>query len=189
MRFSRRFVALSLVILLVLVAAGALIGHALLAGGGHTTGAHVAQVAPISPTQEQLAQDVSLNIWHAGVKSLTTTYDAQRHSATVTITMGASVPNTTLKVSAAQELTKALCLMALQALWTSGVALDQTTVLVQGLAQSIYGEIITQVYGKVILKAATAHRIAWDTITADAAWSAYDFAFLQNDFVLNDILG
>ncbi|MEO7002730.1 MAG: hypothetical protein ABI068_13030 [Ktedonobacterales bacterium] len=191
LRLSRRLVAPSLALLLVLLlvlgaAVGVLVNRALLSGGNHSTGTHVVQVAPTSTAQGQLAEAVSLNVWRTGVQSLTTTYDAPRARAQVTITLGGSVPNTPLKVSAAQELTRSLCLMALQALWTSDVALTQTAILVQGPAQDIYADVTTHVYGEATLTASAAQRIAWSTISADAAWNTYDFAFLQSDFVLND---
>jgi len=186
LRLSRRLVALVLALLLVLGTVGVLVSHTLLNGDNHSTGTHMVQATPISTAQGQLAEAVSLNVWRTGVQSLTTTYDAKRAYAKVTITLGGSVPNTPLKVSAAQELTRSLCLMVLQALWTSGVALSQTDVLVQGPAQDIYADVTSQPYGEVTLRASAAQRIAWSTISADAAWNAYDFAFLQGDFVLND---
>lgn len=120
------------------------------------------------------------------MQKLETTYDPQHTSATVTITLGGTVPYRPTQISAAQELTKAFCLMALQGLWTSGVPLSQTMVVVQGPTQGEYDELLTQQYGVVTLEASVAQHIDWSNVTADAAWSQYDHDFLRESFVLVD---
>jgi hypothetical protein len=136
--------------------------------------------------ESQLAGDVLRGVWSLGVKNLTTTYYAQKGSATVTITLGGTVPTTPVQVSAAQELTKAYCLMALQALWTSGVPLSQTLVAVQGPIQDEYADVVNQPYGAVTLGSSTAQQINWSHVTADTAWNDYPGAFLRGSYVLFD---
>lgn len=141
---------------------------------------------PSSAEQGQLAQAVLSNLWNLGVQNVHTTYDPRDASATVTITLGGNLPGTLAEVAAAQELTKSFCLMALQALWTSGVGLSQAKVMVQGPAQEEYGDTLIQPYGVVTMDAREAHSIDWTQVTADAAWSTYDHEFLRPEFVLND---
>jgi hypothetical protein len=158
-------------------------------GGGSTSQpAHQtsAQSTPTSAVQGQLAHAVYLNVWGLGVQSLQTSYDPTQAIASVTITLGGSVPGTDVMASAAEELTKAFCLMALQALWTSNVSLSETKVVVQGPIQDEYADIITQPYGVVTLEASVAQKIDWKTVSADQAWQAYDHEFLRDSFVLSD---
>ena len=174
---------LSLVAALALVASSALGGCAPFAGGGsgRPTTAPTA-TTPTPAIQGQLARAVHLNIWGLGVEHLDTVYDAQHTTAKVTITLGGTVPNTDLKASAAQALTKAFCLMAQQALWTSDVPLDEATVIVQGPEQDPYSGVIVEVYGEAVVEASTAQRIAWASVTADGAWQIYDREYLRTAF-------
>jgi hypothetical protein len=139
-----------------------------------------------SPVQSQLASDVLRSVWSLGVKQLTTTYESQSASATVTITLGGAVPTTPAQISAAQELTKAYCLMALQALWTSGVPLSQTLVTVEGPTQDEYADVVNQPYGAVTLGSVTARQIGWSHVSVDTAWNDYPGAFLRPNYVLVD---
>jgi hypothetical protein len=155
-------------------------------GGGSSSRATTTQPTPTSSVQGQLAHTVYLAIWGLGVQKLDTTYDAQHATVTVNITLGGTIPNTAVKASAAQELTKGFCLMAQQALWTSGTQLSQVTVNVRGPLQDEYGDTIVDVYGEAVVVASTAHKIPWSTVSVDAAWQAYDHEFLRSDFELVD---
>jgi hypothetical protein len=176
------------VLVLAFVVGVAVGGCAPFAGGGGATGATAptAQTTPTPAIQGQLAQVVYLNIWGLGVQKLETTYDVQHTTAKVTITLGGTTPNTETKASAAQELTKAFCLMAQQALWTSGAQLDEATVIVQGPLQDEYADTIVDAYGVAVVEAGTAQRIPWATVSVDSAWQAYDHAFLRGSFELVD---
>lgn len=180
----RRAAVAALLLWLMLWLMLALAACAPFGSGGASSQANGVQPTPTSASQGQLAHAVLLAVWGTGVRSLTTSYDATHESATVTITLDGTVPNTRVKVSAAQELTKAFCLMALQALWTSGVPLESTLVVVQGPTQDEYANIITQQYGVVTLEASVARRIDWNVVTADGAWQQYDHEFLRSSFTL-----
>jgi len=174
--------------LLALGLATALVGCSL-AGNG-ATGAK-SRTGPKTPTpvaQGELAKAVMLNLWSLGVKQVQTVYQPRDASVTVTITLGGTIPSTPLKISAANDLTKSDCLMALQALWTSGIPLSRTMVLVQGPTQDEYANTINQPYGEVTLTTSQAHQIDWNSITAAAAWDAYgnDNEYLRGNFGVYD---
>jgi hypothetical protein len=97
---------------------------------------------PTPVAQGELAKAAMLNLWGLSVKQVQTAYQPQDASVTVTITLGGTVPSTPLEISAANDLTKSFCLMALQALWTSGTPLGRTIVLVQGPTQDEYANTI-----------------------------------------------
>jgi hypothetical protein len=164
---------------------GLIIAGCMSESGGGTQPKAVAPT-PTSPLQGQLAHRVDLHVWQLGVQRLETTYAAQHATVQVTITLGGTTPNTSVKVHAAQELTKAFCLMAEQALWTSGVALDEVTVTVQGPYQDPYSGLITAAYGVATVEARTAQRLSWTTTSIDAAWQAYDHVFLREIFETTD---
>jgi hypothetical protein len=164
------------------VGSGLILAGCVAPSGGDGALHKAAAPTPTSTVQGQLAHRVDVNVWHLGVQSLETTYDAQRDTAGVTITLGGTTPNTSVKVSAAQELTKAFCLMAEQTLWTSGATLDEVTVTVQGSYQDPYSGLVIAAYGVATVEAPTAHRIPWASIGADAAWQAYDHVFLREIF-------
>lgn len=145
-----------------------------------------AQAAPASPIQGQLAEAVHFAVWGLGVQKIDTAYDATNASVKVQITLGGSVPNTDAKVAAAQELTKAFCLMAQQALWTSGVRLTEANVIIMGPVQEEYGGYQNGVYGTSAVKAGTAQGIKWAAAGIDDTWQRYDDTFLQSVFVLFD---
>jgi hypothetical protein len=166
-------------------------GCAPFSGGGSSSGSAAsptaaARVAPTPALQGQLAQTVYYAVWGLGVQRIETTYDAAQGSVKVQITLGGSVPNTDAKVAAAQELTKAFCLMAQQALWTSGVQLTEANVTIMGPVQEEYGGYQSGVYGTSVVKASTAHGIQWATAGVDDTWQRYDDTFLQSVFVLFD---
>jgi hypothetical protein len=169
----------ALVLLAVLVA-GLVVGGCA-PFGGQTSGT-TASPTPTHSVQDQLAHEVLLNTWGLGVQKLETTYDAQHATVQVTITLGGTVPNSDVKASAAEELTKAFCLMAQQALWTSAVPLNAAKVLVQGPEQDPYAGVVTAVYGEAIVEASTARKIDWAAVTADAAWRTYDHEFPRTAF-------
>ncbi len=159
------------------------------AGGNGGSAQATAPAGPATPTpaiQGQLARAVYLNIWGLGVQKLETAYDAQHTTVKVTITLGGTIPNTEVKASAADELTKAFCLMAQQAVWTSGAQLAEATVTVQGPIQDEYADTIVDAYGVAVVEAPTAQRITWATVSADNAWQDYDRVFLRESFELVD---
>ena len=113
-------------------------------------------------------------------------YDAATRTATVSITISGGVPLTDQQVAAAHELVKLLCYKASAALWSSGVALSQVTLLVLGPMQDAYANIITDWYGVTELTASSAQRIQWASLSPDAAWNRYDQRMLRVSFSVPD---
>lgn len=114
------------------------------------------------------------------------TYDAPARTATVTITISGVVPLTDQQVAAAHELVKLLCYKAGAALWSSGVALSQVTLLALGPMQDTYANIITDWYGVAVITASSAQRIPWASLKPDAAWNLYDQRMLRVSFGVPD---
>lgn len=141
------------------------------------------QTPPLASTQGQLSALVGSAIWGTGVQRSQTVYDAKRNTATVTITLGGTVPQSAAQTSTAQELAKGFCLMAEQAIWNSDARLSEVTVVVQGPLQSEYGDVGTDVYAVAVVKASSGHSIQWSQLTPDSAWGAYDSVFLRESFV------
>jgi hypothetical protein len=71
-------------------------------------------------------------------------------------------------------------------LWTSGVALQQATVIVFGPVLDEYDNLTTDVYGASVLNGPTATRLDWATMTADSAWDRFDGTFLRPSFGVVD---
>lgn len=146
----------------------------------------LATPAPAFTGHGPLASIVDPAIWGAGVQSVDTSFDEAHAQASVTITLGGTVPNTDAKTSAAQELAKGFCFMAEQALWTNGIPFSEVKVIVQGPSQDEYANLITSAYAVAVVEAKTGQAIPWATTTADTAWQAYDSEFLTESFVLVD---
>lgn len=114
------------------------------------------------------------------------TYDAAGRTATVSITISGVVPLSDQQVAAAHELVKLLCYKAGAALWSSGVALSQVTLLTLGPMQDTYANIITDWYGVAVITASSAQRIQWASLSPDAAWNLYDQRMLRVSFGVPD---
>lgn len=172
---------------LALACAVVLGGCAFLSGAHQTSGASAfATPTPAFVSHGPLAQVVAPAIWGTGVQSVDTTYDQAHGLATVTITLGGTVPNTDAKVSAAQALAKGLCFMAEQALWTSATNLTEVKVVVQGPVQDEYGSLVNGAYAVAVVEAANGRAIAWATSNSDSAWRSYDSVFLRDSYVVAD---
>lgn len=115
-----------------------------------------------------------------------TTYDAQEASVKVSVRVGGKVPDTDDEVSAAQKLTKTICLREQQAIWGSGLTLKQVTVTVLGPIQDEYDNIVDAPYGAAVVGSTTATRLDWANLNTDGAWSHFDNVFLRPYFVLFD---
>jgi hypothetical protein len=113
-------------------------------------------------------------------------WDAGAQTATITITVAGRVPLTSQQVAAAHELVKLICYKMAAALWSSGVELSAVTLLVLGPMQDAYANIITDWYGVATLKASSAQRIQWASVSADAAWNLYDQQMLRATFDVPD---
>jgi hypothetical protein len=146
----------------------------------------LATPAPAFTSHGPLAGIVDPAIWGAGVRSVDTTFDAAQAKASVTITLGGTVPNTDAKVSAAQELAKGFCFMAEQALWANASSYSEVTVIVQGPTQDEYANIVTGAYAVAVVESRGGRSIPWATTTSDSAWQTYDTVFLTESFVLVD---
>jgi len=113
-------------------------------------------------------------------------WDAATQTATITITIAGLVPLTDQQVAAAHALVKLLCYKANAALWSSGVTLSQVKLLVLGPMQDTYANIITDWYGVATLRASSAQRIQWASVSPDAAWNLYDQQMLRVSFSVPD---
>ncbi len=113
-------------------------------------------------------------------------WDAATQTATITITIAGLVPLTDQQVVAAHALVKLLCYKANAALWSSGVALSQVKLLVLGPMQDTYANIITDWYGVATLRASSAQRIQWASVSPDTAWNLYDQQMLRVSFSVPD---
>ena len=146
----------------------------------------LATPAPAFASHGPLAAIVDPAIWGAGVQSVETSFDEAHAKASVTITLGGTVPNTDAKTSTAQELAKGFCFMAEQALWTNGIPFSEVTVIVQGPTQDEYANIVTGAYAVAVVEARGGHAIPWNTTTTDSAWQSFDTVFVRESFVLVD---
>jgi hypothetical protein len=156
------------------------------AGKTTTTVAGCPPVASAT-TQDALARRACAALGNQA-QSLETVYSAQTSSVRITVTVGGAVPLTRQQISAAQELTKSISLHEQQAMWVSGVALKEVKVTVMGPTQDEYAEIIAQVYGSVVLDAATAARFDWANLSAESAWDRYTSVYLRPTFdVVDDV--
>lgn len=115
-----------------------------------------------------------------------TIYDQQAASVKVTIRIGGRVPDTDAEVSAAQNLTKTICLREQQAIWASGVTLKEATVTVIGPIQDEYANIVDGSYGASVLHPSTVAGLNWASLSAESAWGRYDYTFLRPYYVLFD---
>ena len=138
------------------------------------------------PSHGPLAQAVAPAIWGTGVISVDTSLDQSRAIATVTITVGGTVPHTDAETNTAQEYAKGLCFMAQQALWTGGSHFDEVKVTVQGPMRDPYGSLVTDVYAVAEVSAHSAQTIPWTTATADSAWPSFDSSFVREAFTVVD---
>lgn len=115
-----------------------------------------------------------------------TTYDPQTQTAQVTATfVGTRVPRSEQQIGAAQEAVKAVCFRAQHALWTSGVALRQVTVTVQGPILDDFFNVITDWYGGSRLTATSATALDWQRMAAASAWGHYDQVWLRTAYAPN----
>lgn len=194
---ARAAAVIALIAIIALVALGVLSACATTTTRHVTT--HVASKHMVSgcpsasatlATSPQNAQDaLTRRVCQAAgdqVLSAQTTYNPQDGSVKVNLRLGGTVPMTDDRVSAMQELTKAICLREQQAVWTSGVALKDATVTVLGPTQDEYANIVDGPYGAAELDATTAAGFNWASLSADSAWNRYDYAFLRPYYVLFD---
>ncbi|MGE5335642.1 MAG: hypothetical protein ACM3N4_13150 [Nitrososphaerota archaeon] len=155
----------------------------------NTSGGNVAaKVCPTPSTgapQDMLAFRACQAIGNLA-ETVQAAYNAQDASVTVTVRVGGKVPDADNEVSAAQEMTKTICLRAQQAMWTSGVALKEVTVTVLGPIQDEYAEIVDGAYGAAVLDVATAKRLDLASLSAATAWDKYNNVFLRPYYVLFD---
>lgn len=145
------------------------------------TPALVAAPGPASQLGERARQAIGTLARKVAVQ-----WDAAARTATITITVAGRVPLTSQQVAAAHELVKLICYKAAAALWSSGVALGAVTLLVLGPMQDAYANIITDWYGVATLKASSAQRIQWASVSADTAWNLYDQQMLRATFDVPD---
>lgn len=137
-----------------------------------------------SATQQRLATAVATAV--GSVPCLDTAYQAQDHTAMVTITLGGLVPTTTADIAAVQERVKVLCFQAQRALWTSGVPLTGATVAVLGPYLDPYNGPTIAPYASAYLVAHTAATFAWANLSPDSAWAKYTSTFLRPGFAPAD---
>lgn len=113
-----------------------------------------------------------------------TSYDASAQVAKITLTVGAA-PN----VATAQARVKALCFQVEKALWTSNPSLHEVKVIVLGPIRDDYANIIDDAYGVSDVFAPTAIKLAWTTLSPEAAWEKYDSTWLRPTYSPNWLYG
>jgi hypothetical protein len=138
-----------------------------------------------SPIAAQLAARAQQAIGSLGQR-VEATYDASAEAATVTVTVSGSVPLTDEQIAAAHVLVVQLCYFAEPALWSSGVALREVTLIVLGPMLDEYDDIIMNWSGIAIVKASSAQRIHWKSLSPDAAWNLYDQHILRTSYDIFD---
>ena len=141
--------------------------------------------ATIAPTTEGRLAQVARQAVGAPAQDVEASYDAQHSTVVITITVSNGVPNTDARVAATYELVKLVTFEAQQALWKSGTALREATVVVQGLQLDEYGSQIVDAYSSAIVEASTAQRLDWVRLSVDHAWDSYDHTWLREYFQPN----
>jgi hypothetical protein len=178
---------------------GALAGPLLLGGCAPATGAvkSPTAIATSTPTATPLptgatsgpAGSLAASVRRALGKQatqVTAAYDAQKRTATITIIVGDTLPNTDAKVAAAYAQIKTICYQTFRTVWTSGIALREATALIEGPIQDEYANIITDWYGVAVIESTTAQRLDWANESPDSAWRTYGQHMLRSSFVLFD---
>ncbi len=181
-RRGRTVLVGALALLLALAATGCtlVLGHA--TSSARATATATATVAPT--IEGRLAQVVRQAVG-APVQQVEATYDAQHSTVVITVTVSNGVPNTDARVAATYELVKIVTFKAQQALWKSGIALREATVVVQGLQLDEYGSQVVDAYSSAIVEASTAQHLDWVRLSADHAWDSYDHTWLREYFQPN----
>jgi hypothetical protein len=172
----------AMALLLALAATGCtlVLGHA--TSSARVTATATATVAPT--TEGRLGQVVRQAVG-APAQDVEATYDAQHSTVVITITVSNGVPNTDARVAATYELVKLVTFEAQQALWKSGIALREATVVVQGLQLDEYGSQVVDAYSSAIVEASTAQHLDWARLSVDHAWDSYDHTWLREYFQPN----
>lgn len=94
-------------------------------------------------------------------------------AVTVTVTLAGPVPGTDAEISASQERVKTICFQAERALWTAALPLSDVTVTVVGPIYDDYADLTSGPYGAAVLKADTAAKLDWVSLSPDTAWDVY----------------
>ncbi len=113
------------------------------------------------------------------------TYDTPSQAAQVMLTVSGAVPRTTTAIDQAHEHVKTLAFEAQRAVWTSSVAIQQSTVTILGPMLNDYAEPIVDAYGVSVLNASHAATITWTSAQPDATWPAYDRVWLRYNYAPN----
>ncbi len=141
--------------------------------------------APMSPIAADLAARAQQAIGSLG-QPVTATYDPEKKSATITVTLTGSVPFTDQQVAAAHSHVELITYQVMSAAWTSGEPLSEVTAIVLGPIQDEYADIVTNWYGVAVVKASTARGITWASADPYMVWNRYDQAMLRPSFDLFD---
>jgi hypothetical protein len=147
---------------------------------------------PLTPTPTGEEHHLDGLVWQTigvGAVEVQTTYSQVDGATDVEITYSQVVPIQGLvptkdaDIAAAQERVRTICYEVEHVLWTSGTTpLSQVNVAVLGPVLDQYAFLTNQAYGSVLLKAATAARFDWNTLTPDQAWDKYDNTYLRADY-------
>ena len=126
-----------------------------------------------TPTTEQRITTLVQRAIGKNAARSATTYAVTAASVNVIATVA-----TFSSVTSAQEIVKVLCFRIQDALWTSGIPLKQVNVTVEGPIYDIYGDRTVGGYGGALLYGSTAAKLAWESLSPDSAWNAYDSMWL-----------
>lgn len=160
-------------VLMALAALVLLVGCAPTPASRGAAGTPTAAVPTATPTTQQRITALARQAIGGSAQSVEVTFGAGDRAVTVAATVGGTVPGTQEEINASQERVKALCFRVEQALWTSGMPLNEVVVTVVGPIYDDYADLTTGAYGAVDLKAATAAKLTWASLSPDAAWDVY----------------
>jgi hypothetical protein len=181
-RRGRAVLVGALTLLLALAATGCTLVLGRATSSARVTATATATIAPT--IGGRLAQVVHQAVG-APAQDVEASYDAQHSTVVITVTVSNGVPNTDARVAATYELVKLVTFEAQQALWKSGIALREATVVVQGLQLDEYGSQVVDAYSSAIVEASTAQHLDWVRLSADRAWDSYDHTWLREYFQPN----
>lgn len=140
---------------------------------------------PSDPTGQALLR-VAQAAAGSGAHGVGATYDAGTRQLTVTLFIDGAVPDTDAQVATAYARSEALTFQEENALWASGLTLNQAQVIIMGPAQDEYANVTNQWYSIAVLSAPVARRIPWATATPASAWKVYDQTYLRPSFTVAD---
>lgn len=137
--------------------------------------------APTGTAQEQALSRLAQSVAGPMTVRVSLKTDTAASMLKVTATLTGDIARTSDEIAASQERVKVVIFVLEHALWTDGSAASVQTVNVNVLGPLLddYFDRTTDWYGGAQVSAKTDAGLTWNTLTADAAWNAYDFVWLR----------